>query len=90
MTAVPVTQIPFPWRQLAAQAAANFAYFDSALLDTSTREGVANFAAVVSQTLGGSFLNQGTFTINISLGTPGVSLPVVVVTGSPIIFVQAP
>jgi hypothetical protein len=90
MTTVPVTQIPFPWRQLAAQAAAKVAYFDSALLDSSTREGVAKFAAVVSQTLGGSFLKLGTFTVNITLGTPGVSLPVVVDTGSPISFVQGP
>jgi hypothetical protein len=87
MASTAVRQRQFSMDDLASQVEAKAAYFSSHL-DQGLAAARA-FAAVPVQ-LGGGYLSLGTFTVDVTVGTPGVTVPVVVDTGSEVNFVQGP
>ncbi|GAQ93454.1 hypothetical protein KFL_015420010, partial [Klebsormidium nitens] len=84
----PVTQRSFTVDEAVAQTWARAAYFDS-FLNAGSANGPQNFAATPVD-LDGGFGPLGTFVVNVGVGSPPVTLPVVVDTGSHVNFVQGP
>jgi hypothetical protein len=87
-----VTQLRLPWEQLTDQLRSRATYFEAIADETFAGQSVAvsNFAAT-SVGLGGGYLSAvASFTVNVNLGTPGVSLPLIIDTGSHVNFVQGP
>ncbi|GAQ87193.1 Aspartyl protease [Klebsormidium nitens] len=92
-TQLEVTQIQLPWNKLVEQLESRVTFFEDSPTEISPSEAfpisASNFAAVPNIALGGSYLSSvAAFTVNVNLGTPGVSLPLVVDAGSHVNFVQ--
>jgi hypothetical protein len=87
MASTAVRQRQFSVDDLAAQVEAKASYFSSHLNQRVTA--ARAFAAVPVQ-LGGGYLSLGTFTVDVTVGAPGVTVPVIVDTGSELNFVQGP
>lgn len=89
-----ITQIPYSPSDLAGQTIGRAAYFSSILAAESgnaanSSVNVRNFAAT-PVSLSGGYLSLGTFLVNTAIGTPPVTVPLVVDTGSHICFTQGP
>ena len=90
-TQLEVTQIQLPWNKLIDQLKSRVTFFESATPSDSSSIGVRNFATVPNIGLSGGYLTSvAAFTVNVNLGTPGVSVPLVVDAGSHVNFVQGP
>ncbi|GAQ83783.1 aspartyl protease-like protein [Klebsormidium nitens] len=90
----PVTQLPFSSSELAPQTAARAAYFSAMLAGgggdaANLAANVRNFAATPVG-LGGGFISLATFVVNTAIGTPPVTVPLIVDTGSHVCFTQGP
>lgn len=87
-THLAVTQIQLPWNKLIDQLESRVTFFETATSFESPIS-VSNFAAVANIPLSGSYLSSvAAFTVNVNLGTPGVSVPLIIDAGSHVNFVQ--
>ncbi|GAQ79229.1 hypothetical protein KFL_000260450 [Klebsormidium nitens] len=80
--ALPVTQRSFSADEVAAQVATRAAYFRNVADASSDVSRRSLLAATPGMALGGGFLTQFTFTVDVKVGTPPVTLPLIVDTGS--------